>query len=375
MARPGKGPRLDKNPRGLWEIRWTEAVNGSARTKRLSTGTASIQEAQQIFAGWLNEYQQQSGKEVPTVHTVLQWYLDDKADQITDITRQVDCCRMLVVGLGDKRLTELDDKAFAKYRKQRLSGAIKGKRRRCTSDATLRRELNCLKAAVNYALRRKRIDSDMVPYIELPKSSPAADFWLNEAETDELLSFAAKQLDSDGRLTRVYRYLALGLGTAARMTSILNLTWHQVDLRAGLIRYDLDAKGSRTGSDTKKRRVPVPIADWLLPVLERAYREKKTEYVLDDTTQIRRQMDKVLAEAAGELNNARYKRLNRHALRHTAATQMARAGVDLWQLAGVLGDTVATVQRNYLHHCPEHLRSAVNFRDVGGMSEAVKQQT
>jgi hypothetical protein len=40
----------------------------------------------------------------------------------------------------------------------------------------------------------------------------------------------------------------------------------------------------------------------------------------------------------------------------------ARAGVDLFRVAGVLGDTIATVERAYAHHCPDHLRAAVNFR-------------
>ena len=74
-----------------------------------------------------------------------------------------------------------------------------------------------------------------------------------------------------------------------------------------------------------------------------------------------------MRRGSDETGNLRYKKLNRHALRHTAATHMARAGVDLWQLAGILGDTMQTVQKNYLHHCPEHLRAAVNFRspDMG----------
>jgi integrase len=363
MARPGKGPRLDKNPRGVWEIRWTEKDDGGqSRSKRLSTGAASVQEANQVFAGWLTEFSQDSGKAVPTIAHILEQYLAERGHRITDLQRQTDAANMVKQGLGDLRITEVDDKALARYRKLRLSGVIRGKRRRCTSDATLRRDLNCLKAAINYALKRHRIDADMVPYIELPDSSPAAEFWLTENEADGLLRFASKQADPKGRQTRAYLYLALGLGTAARMTSILELTWYQVDLKAKLIRYDLTPDGKRTGSQTKKRKVPVPLADWLIPILERAFKDKVNEYVLDGPIQIRRQLDKLCIEAAAETGNLRYKKLNRHALRHTAATHMARAGVDLWQLAGILGDTMQTVQKNYLHHCPEHLRAAVNFR-------------
>jgi integrase len=51
-----------------------------------------------------------------------------------------------------------------------------------------------------------------------------------------------------------------------------------------------------------------------------------------------------------------------HTLRHTWATLAAQAGVPLWEIAGVLGDTLATVMKTYAHHCPDHLRGAVNFR-------------
>ena len=360
MARPSKGPRVERNRRGVYEIRWTE----DGRSKRLSTRTSNLQEAQQVFAGWLTEYEQETGQTAPTIDLILDQYLDERVvDRAAAQQRQFDAAKALREGLGDYRVTEVTDEVVKRYQRKRLDGTIRGKRRRCQSEATLRRELNCLKAALNHALKRKRITQDQLPYFELPRSSPPAEFWLSETETDQLLSYAATVDDGDGRLSRVYRYLVISVATAARMSAVLNLTWHQVDLDGGLIRFDLSADGqTRTGNDTRKRRVPVPIADWLYPILVQMRRERINEYVLDDNRQIRRAMDKVCAGAADEFFNPRFRKLTRHALRHTAATHMARAGVNMWQLAGVLGDSLATVQRNYLHHCPDHLRSAVNFR-------------
>jgi hypothetical protein len=34
--------------------------------------------------------------------------------------------------------------------------------------------------------------------------------------------------------------------------------------------------------------------------------------------------------------------------------------VDLWRVAGVLGNSAAVVEKTYAHHCPDHLRTAVN---------------
>jgi integrase len=44
-----------------------------------------------------------------------------------------------------------------------------------------------------------------------------------------------------------------------------------------------------------------------------------------------------------------------HTLRHTAATWLMQAGVDLWTAAGYLGMTAQTLERVYGHHHPGHL--------------------
>jgi len=74
----------------------------------------------------------------------------------------------------------------------------------------------------------------------------------------------------------------------------------------------------------------------------------------------------VKAEAYQATQNEKFMQVTPHTLRHTWATLAARAGVPLFQVAGVLGDTLPTVMRVYAHHCPDHLRGAVNFRAQAG---------
>lgn len=59
------------------------------------------------------------------------------------------------------------------------------------------------------------------------------------------------------------------------------------------------------------------------------------------------------------LSGTRWPDLHIHDLRRTWATLAARRGVALWQIAGVLGDTVEAVGAHYAHHAPDHLRGAV----------------
>jgi len=50
--------------------------------------------------------------------------------------------------------------------------------------------------------------------------------------------------------------------------------------------------------------------------------------------------------------------LTPHALRHSAATWLMQAGVDLWEAGRYLGMTVRTLEGTYGHHRPQHLSGA-----------------
>jgi integrase len=60
------------------------------------------------------------------------------------------------------------------------------------------------------------------------------------------------------------------------------------------------------------------------------------------------------------INNSSFPNVTPHVMRHTWATLAARRGVSMWRIAGVMSDSIKTVEKNYLHHAPEHLQSAVD---------------
>jgi integrase len=53
-------------------------------------------------------------------------------------------------------------------------------------------------------------------------------------------------------------------------------------------------------------------------------------------------------------------RITPHVLRHTAATWLMQAGVDLWVAAGFLGMTVKQLEDTYGHHHPDFQDEAAN---------------
>lgn len=352
------GPYLATNDRGYYEVRWTEG----RRSRRVSTGTKDVREAQLFLAGFILEQQKYAGRagDKATVADVLRWYWDEHVLPNVIAKKRIEQARArLVEGFGDLPAAQLTPADVARFVEDRRAGRLG--RRKC-GDAAIRKELGVLIAACNHAVRTRRISA--APYIKMPPQPEARDRWLTREEAGKLLEAAARQhgVISSGprgrraakskknRLTRLYRFVMLGLETAARPEAIQTLRWDQVDLHRRLIA--LNPSGRR---QTKKRRPVVPISDALLPVLRRAWGERvgNGEWVLDHPGSIRRSFA-TAAKAAGLTGVTPY------TLRHTWATWAALDGVELWKIAKIMGDTMATVERNYAHHHPDYLRDAVN---------------
>jgi site-specific recombinase XerD len=92
--------------------------------------------------------------------------------------------------------------------------------------------------------------------------------------------------------------------------------------------------------------------------LQRAYSENRGEYVLDEPGSIKHTLKT-------ELLRSGLSDVSAHVFRHSRATHLLQDSVDPWAVAGLLGDTLKTVMATYGHHCPEHLRRAIEGADEG----------
>ena len=59
--------------------------------------------------------------------------------------------------------------------------------------------------------------------------------------------------------------------------------------------------------------------------------------------------------------------------RHTFATHLVQAGVPLVEVAQLLGGSLETVERNYLHLSPGHLKQAINALNRRGQGAGQEQ--
>ena len=61
------------------------------------------------------------------------------------------------------------------------------------------------------------------------------------------------------------------------------------------------------------------------------------------------------------LKKARIENFTFHGLRHTFATRLAQAGIDIFKIAKLLGHRDIRMTQRYAHHCPESLRIGVDI--------------
>jgi integrase len=327
--------KLEKNPSGRWEIRWTEHDERLDRyvQRRVSTRTFDRRAAEAFRKGWLKEYLNGGGVVAPvepTIGDLLDAYERAKPDQKWNV-------KPLRGWFGNLVPSAVTHEVVDYYRT---------KHRARVSDSTVRRELGCLLAALNRALPRGQ-----VPRIALPPEGAGREVFLREDQENEYHARAMGLSVGRPTLHRVSLFVAIALDTAARREAIMDLDWSRVDWVSG--RIDFRVPGRRV---SRKRRVVVPIATRLRPTLERAWREAGCPAagpVFGGVKNLRSGFELFLSGSG-------YPWATAHVLRHTWATLKLRAGVDPWAVAGVLGDDLKTVLARYGHHCPDHLRSAVD---------------
>lgn len=357
MPRPNNGVQLKRNRFGVWELRWSE----DGRSRRNSTGTQDLGEAEKIRANFV--LLDERDKAVATrgdgplmvVDCIgdpdfpgADYWHEHVVPNVVDKATAKFSRTKLILHFGHLAVCDIGESDVTAYVEARRTGALG----RPSVDHTISRELSVLNAAINHAVRKKRLLGGDKPYIPLPGVSEPRDRWLTEAEADALLEAALERQNNQGNalhLPRVYLFVALALNTASRKTALLQMLWEQIDLAGGII-Y-LNPRGRR---QTNKRRATVPISDELRPILERARRETNGEFVLGHDGSIRRAFTNAVKRAGlGE-------DVTPHVLRHTWGTWSAQAGTSMFDIAGVMGDTVATVTKTYAHHHPDFLRDAVN---------------
>jgi len=264
-----------------------------------------------------------------------------------------------------------------------------GKPARPITDAMARRELEDMRAAINYH-RQEGYCSEIVSVV-LPAKSPPRDVWLTRQEAARVLwaAWRARQVMRDEATLRdvgrhVARFSLVGLYSGTRSAAICGASFRpaigrgHVDVERGV--FHRRARGAK---ETNKRQPPAPISDRLLAHLRRWKRLGGTEAgkrfgigvhaVVEWCGKPVKSVKKGFAAAvrAAGLPTEGADKVTPHILRHTAATWMMREGVPTWTAAGFLGMSEKVLIENYGHHHPDLQGSAAQALADGRRNKAL----
>jgi integrase len=216
------------------------------------------------------------------------------------------------------------------------------------SDGTIHTELGHLRTVLVWAEKNKLIAK--APAIERPAKPDPKDRFLSRDEAQRMLAAA--------KVPHLRTAIHLMLGTAARVTAILELTWDRVDLDRRLIYLrDPDDKVKRKG------RAIVPINNTLLLALKEAKKGAMSEFVVEWAGEPVKSLKRGIATAA---NAAGVEEVSAHVFRHTAAVWMAEAGVAMEEISQYLGHASAEITRRvYARYSPDYLRKAASALEFG----------
>jgi integrase len=153
------------------------------------------------------------------------------------------------------------------------------------------------------------------------------------------------------------------LNTGMRKGEIFRLTWDEVDLAHGFVLLSKTKNGERR---------EIPINNSLKAVFQRLPRhfvevekdgqKELVPYVFHDPKTLRPYVD-LKRSFATALKNAGITDFHFHDLRHTFASQLVMAGVDLVAVKELLGHKDIKMTLRYAHLAPAHKRKAVNVLD------------
>ncbi len=246
----------------------------------------------------------------------------------------------LLRAFGEVPLDQLRPARLAEYKA--------GRRAQGVAPKTLNDELSLLGHAYKLAEREWEWATDN-PVLKIAKEKVRnlIERWLTTEEEQRLLAASPPWLQE---------IILFALHTGMRRGEILTLQWSHVDL----VRRTLTILEQKNGA-----RDTLPINDTAMAVLQAraAVRTSHATFVFVNGADHRRNARNLLRAFYPAMRKAGITRFRFHDLRHTFATRLIQAGVDVYTVQK-LGrwKTISMVLR-YAHHQPESLRGGAEVLD------------
>jgi len=314
-------------------------VNGKLR--RETTGTMLQREAEYILTCRRKEVKEGKHPEVKKIRNckvaeLAQDYLVWTERQRVYKTKKI-WVRQLVDAFGNLNVTDLNPKIIEQWQSERLKK---------NKPSTVNRLTTCLKHLVNKGVEWGMASEETlkcVRKVKLLEENNKRLRFLTVEECQTLIDYCTPHLKP---------IVTVALHTGMRRGEILGLRWDQVDLRHHFILLNMTKNGDRR---------EIPINTTLEELFNSIPRGIESEYVF--TAKEGKPYGEVKHSFQTALKKAGIQDFRFHDLRHTFASHLVMAGIDITSVKELLGHKSLTMTLRYAHLAPGHKRKAVNILD------------
>lgn len=220
---------------------------------------------------------------------------------------------------------------------------------------TISHNISTLRSFYKFLMIEKKVDSNPMEYIELPKIRKSLPKVLSIDEIDKLLDI---KLD-DAFSYRNKAMLELMYSSGLRVSELVNVRLHDIDVSNCIIR--IMGKGS-------KERI-VPLGDYAINYISiylNEYREKLVKNEMNDYLFLNNHGKKMTRQGFFKIIKALALEQNiktdfsPHTLRHSFATHLLNGGADLRSIQEMLGHSDISTTQIYTHVSKEELKENYN---------------
>lgn len=290
--------------------------------------------------------------------------------------------------LLDKPMTEITELDMAKWRRERSKVSLE----------TQRRELTYLKAVLNHAVREKAIPGHQLAHYRargtlLEKDSKAKVRYLTPAEETSLraaLDEREAELREARQRTNLWRaqrgyglypeigpleyadhikpLVLLALNTGLRRGDLFGLKWEHIHLdRRQIVKVIEKTSHARRKAGKKPEAAILPLSSEAVAILTQCERQKHptSPYVFTSPRSGGR-LDNIKKAFEALLDRAKIPDFRFHDLRHTFASRLVMAGVDINTVRELMTHSDIKMTLVYAHLSPDHKAAALERAFGGG---------
>lgn len=319
---------------GRRRYRWTfeRVIEGQRirKTKLIPAGLSAA-EADKLGRAWDAEvYAVNSGarKSRVTIGQCVQMHFEDKSAGWKDVKARAQILAKYAPEYEDQDALDLYDWSVRFTRYMRAPTDRDGRPKKIMSSGTIHNTLGYLRAAIKHAHKIGKLEYDQTPKMVIPKPSDERHTYKGRREMLEVAR--ATQHREVRAAIRVAFYSGM------RLSKILRATRTK------------DGFSLRTSKNGRPRIIPIHPR---IAVIARRVKFTIPGWKLKD-------------EWVRARKKAGHDDLRFHDLRHSAASEMINAGIDLYTVGGVLGHKSTTSTKRYAHLVTGKLAEAVN--KIGG---------